>query len=251
MFKTYFMLLLLGHVLGDYYIQTNNVARKKEDSLRWLFVHCICYWFTILILCAPIMSWEIFSVGTGAAILHTLVDVLKFVYIRSIRKQDKMTLIIDRNVYFADQLLHLLCIVVISYIAEVYIAGLYENPLIIHFFDTLGISGYKILTWLVAILLIHRPANITISKLLAIFRPESSPGDKDKSNSAGKLIGTIERIIILILISIGEYSAIGLVLTAKSIARYDKISKVKDFAEYYLLGTLISTMIVIIVSLIF
>lgn len=32
-------------------------------------------------------------------------------------------------------------------------------------------------------------------------------------------------------------SAIGLVLTAKSIARYGRISKEKNFAEYYLLGT--------------
>ena len=30
--------------------------------------------------------------------------------------------------------------------------------------------------------------------------------------------------------------------------RYDKVSKEKDFAEYYLLGTLMSTVMVIIVS---
>lgn len=42
-----------------------------------------------------------------------------------------------------------------------------------------------------------------------------------------------------------QYSATGLVLTAKSIARYNKIANEKDFAEYYLLGTLISLGIVI------
>lgn len=30
-------------------------------------------------------------------------------------------------------------------------------------------------------------------------------------------------------------------MTAKSIARYDRISKDQEFAEYYLLGTLLST----------
>ena len=54
---------------------------------------------------------------------------------------------------------------------------------------------------------------------------------------------------MLIFLFIKQYSAVGLVLTAKSIARYDKISKDKDFAEYYLLGTLISTLVSIIVSL--
>lgn len=46
-------------------------------------------------------------------------------------------------------------------------------------------------------------------------------------------------------------SAVGLVLTAKSIARYDKIAKEQDFAEYYLLGTLLSTLYAIAVSIIF
>lgn len=51
---------------------------------------------------------------------------------------------------------------------------------------------------------------------------------------------------MLMFLSLGQYSAIGLVLTAKSIARYDRIAKDKDFAEYYLLGTLMSTLIVIV-----
>ena len=43
-----------------------------------------------------------------------------------------------------------------------------------------------------------------------------------------------------------QFSAIGLVLTAKSVARYNKIAEDKDFAEYYLLGTLLSTVLVIV-----
>ena len=56
---------------------------------------------------------------------------------------------------------------------------------------------------------------------------------------------------MLIFIYINQYSAIGLVLTAKSIARYERITKEEHFAEYYLLGTLISTLIAIIVSFVF
>lgn len=74
--------------------------------------------------------------------------------------------------------------------------------------------------------------------------------DNKEANNAGRFIGTLERIIMLIFLSIGQYSAIGLVLTAKSIARYDRISKEKNFAEYYLLGTLISTVVAIVVSFI-
>lgn len=50
---------------------------------------------------------------------------------------------------------------------------------------------------------------------------------------------------MLLLLSINQYSEIGLVLTAKSIARYEKI-KEKDFAEYYLFSTLLSALIAVV-----
>lgn len=54
---------------------------------------------------------------------------------------------------------------------------------------------------------------------------------------AGGFIGFLESFIIVIFLSINQYFAIGLILTAKSIARYDKISKDQTFVEYYMLGT--------------
>lgn len=97
------------------------------------------------------------------------------------------------------------------------------------------------------ILLIHKPANILIANILGTYKPsEDQSVDGDKK--AGRLIGTLERIIMTIFLSIGQYSAVGLVLTAKSIARYDKISKDQVFAEYYLLGTLLSSIVAIIVT---
>jgi hypothetical protein len=55
---------------------------------------------------------------------------------------------------------------------------------------------------------------------------------------------------MLLLLGMGQYAAIALVLTAKSIARYDML-KDKVFAEYYLLGTLLSTLLVLTVSILF
>ncbi len=58
--------------------------------------------------------------------------------------------------------------------------------------------------------------------------------------NAGSLIGSMERILIVLFLLLGEYAAIGFVFTAKSITRYKRISIQKEFAEYYLLGTLFS-----------
>ena len=45
----------------------------------------------------------------------------------------------------------------------------------------------------------------------------------------------------------GQFTAIGLVFTAKSIARYNKISESQSFAEYYLIGSLFSMIAVLLV----
>ncbi len=54
----------------------------------------------------------------------------------------------------------------------------------------------------------------------------------------------------MILVGAGQFAAIGFVLTAKSVARYEKL-KEQDFAEYYLLGTLLSTLNAIAVYYLF
>jgi len=56
---------------------------------------------------------------------------------------------------------------------------------------------------------------------------------------AGMIIGFLERAIILTFVLLEEYTAIGIVLTAKSIARFEEL-KNREFAEYYLIGTLAS-----------
>lgn len=251
MFREYFILLLLAHILGDFYFQTKSVAEKKEESTKWVFIHCLCYWATIMLILIPVMSWKVGVYGTIAAVTHTVIDVMKYLYITSIKLNNKMTMFKQRNIFFADQILHLICLMTIVSFFILQGGDLYLCGSVSDFLNTIGISGVAFVSWMTALLIIHKPANIAIAKLLLIYKPESNDNEKQRDNNAGQLIGTVERIIILIFISMGQYSAIGLVLTAKSIARYDRISKEKDFAEYYLLGTLISTLMVIIVSFIF
>lgn len=62
----------------------------------------------------------------------------------------------------------------------------------------------------------------------------------DTIPGAGARIGLLERIIMGICILFGQFASIGLVFTAKSIARYNKISENPAFAEYYLIGSLFS-----------
>jgi hypothetical protein len=188
---------------------------------------------------------------TVASILHLAIDTAKYSYLSVMTKKGKKTQVIERNVFFVDQIVHLFSLALITYCIVVNDVGIRELNIIGSFFSTIGISEGLTLSWILAVLVIHKPANIAIQKLLMVYKPEHEEEEEaKKDNNTGRFIGTVERMIMLIFLSIGQYSAIGLVLTAKSIARYDRISKEKDFAEYYLLGTLISTVLVIIVSFI-
>lgn len=56
MFKEYFLLLLLGHIIGDFYTQTSKVAKKKKDKLEWVFIHGLLYFLTVMVVSIPVMS---------------------------------------------------------------------------------------------------------------------------------------------------------------------------------------------------
>ena len=73
--------------------------------------------------------------------------------------------------------------------------------------------------------------------------------DNNESDNVGALIGMLERVVILLLGALGLYGSIALVLTAKSLARFKQLED-KNFAEKYLVGTLISLTIAILALLI-
>lgn len=248
MFKVYLILLLIAHILADFYIQTEKMTHRKDKSYKWVLIHSLYYLIIMFLVGLPIISDNVIIAAITASAFHLLIDMLKFIYISFIKKKRKMTQIIERNIFFIDQFLHFVCLIAIAYWGVQNNTQINEWKVIANFFAIIGVSEIMFIKWIFVLLVIHKPTNIAIQKFLLIYKPISNLGDKQSINNAGRFIGTVERIIMLIFLSIEQYSAIGLVLTAKSIARYDKISKEKDFAEYYLLGTLISTVSVIIVS---
>jgi hypothetical protein len=63
----------------------------------------------------------------------------------------------------------------------------------------------------------------------------------------GRIIGILERSIVFVLVVRGNISAVGLILAAKAIARFKDLDK-RDFAEYVLIGTLLSISLAIAVA---
>jgi heme A synthase len=65
---------------------------------------------------------------------------------------------------------------------------------------------------------------------------------------AGATIGVLERMLVLTLVLIGQFAAIAIIFAAKSIARFEEL-KDREFAEYYLIGTLSSILFAMLVGI--
>ncbi|WP_455464982.1 hypothetical protein [Candidatus Hodarchaeum mangrovi] len=62
---------------------------------------------------------------------------------------------------------------------------------------------------------------------------------------AGIFVGILERAIVLTLSLLNQFGAISFVFLAKSMARFKQLEQ-RDFAEYYLIGTLTSFFIALL-----
>lgn len=120
------------------------------------------------------------------------------------------------------------------------------------FYTTIFLSDVKIWAIIGAYVVIILPGSVLISKITEKWRRDiyenKDPGNKDESlENAGRMIGVLERFLILTFVLLQQYSAIGLLVAAKSIFRF---SESRKMGEYVLIGTLLSFTIAIIVGLI-
>lgn len=253
--KSVFSLLLLVHVLCDFYFQTEKVALKKRENWRWVLFHSAVYvtaaGFLLYILLPGLPYQYVIAFGLS----HGFVDIMKYVVCGSVYRTD--TPARKLRVFLLDQAVHIAIIGALAYQMKNFDTGNLFRSELKTFFSDFGISIVGLLSWSLKLLLLHKPLNILISGFLSSYKPipdktvDAAESEAEADKNMGRLIGTLERIIMSIFISINQYSAIGLVLTAKSIARYDRIEKQQSFAEYYLLGTLLSTIGAVVVSLMF
>ncbi|HCA44091.1 MAG TPA: hypothetical protein DEP28_12660 [Bacteroidetes bacterium] len=111
----------------------------------------------------------------------------------------------------------------------------------------------KIILALMLYLINTYPASLLINKITGKWRKqlEESETENDSLESAGLLIGILERILIVTFVLINQYEAVGLLIAAKSILRYNDKNKPEKKTEYVLIGTLMSFTYALLTSLLF
>lgn len=119
--------------------------------------------------------------------------------------------------------------------------GISENNIMIGLIDG---TDADILLLLLGIIFLINEWNNLIRYILGLIKTEPVLRDGNevdtKEFGKGKIIGIVERSLFYFFVLTGNYASIGFILTAKGITRYRNLDN-RDFAEYVLIGTLLSS----------
>jgi hypothetical protein len=120
------------------------------------------------------------------------------------------------------------------------------------FLNRIEIDYYRINIIVFGILILFNEINFLIRyffEVLKLYPVSESEGKSmdEKEFNAGRVIGMLERLLIYFFIMIGEITVIGFIIAAKGFTRFKDLDK-RDFAEYVLIGTLLSSFVALAVS---
>ncbi len=254
-----FIVYMIAHLLGDYYLQNEHLAATKTSQAGAFGLHAFLY-------AIPFgLSWFImrpfWPVLVMIVVGHALVDFLKTRLSNRSEKsksgrQHKNVLPNKPTLFLTDQLLHITIILLAMLVWPTFSLQAWIQP------NILGI-----LRWALVLLAIWSPASVSFEELFRKFKPPriihktivqkseathvaESSGPVETVEGAGHWIGIFERTITVLSISQGQYSALAVIIAAKSLARFKLISDDQRFAEYYLIGTLYSILFALLAYLV-
>jgi len=226
-----FIKLILAHLIGDFVLQPVKWVIHKESNKvksKYLYLHILTHF-----LCYTILLWDpsLWKIILIVSFSHLIIDLLKL-YTDSFFKNKSIP-------FFIDQTLHVLVIYCCAYYAD-----LYEHT----------ITLYTNLDWslITAIVFVTYPSSIIMAKVLEGMSNQIETDHKSLPN-AGKYIGIIERLFVLIFIVIGRWEVIGLLIAAKSVFRFNDLKERNNrkLTEYILIGTLVSFGLAILAGLLY
>ncbi len=275
-----FKLLLIGHFLGDFFFQPKKIAEGKKENINLFVLHIVIYSVLISLVLLIYEKWWVQIILFFVTFFsHFCIDWVKSRKIEKFFKDNVEG--IDFWSFIIDQVLHISILFIYFLVCdrELNIIGIsIKNCRLLADFS---LSYTLIVNYMLSILILILPTMIFIKKLLTYMFKQKNKKDnssqnecvdnnqQEKNNSnlaqnenknstdeiqivetanVGAFIGVLERLLILLLGTINLYTSIPIVLTAKSIARFHQLSK-QEFAEKYLLGTMVSLIITIIVML--
>jgi hypothetical protein len=218
--------LLLAHLLTDFVFQPTawvQSRKAKHFSAPHLYLHGLTTALAALLL----IGYHYWVVVLIILVTHILIDGWKSYQPDTVRY------------FLVDQALHVAVI-----LACWYFSFLHPGDIAYAWEKVNNKNAWILIT---AFVFLTQPCSILIGQLTRKWRLQIP--DADSLGDAGKWIGIIERIIILVLVINHQYATVGLLITAKSLLRFNEPLRQEVKTEYLLIGTLISFSIAIVTGI--
>jgi hypothetical protein len=190
--------MFLAHLLGDYVLQTDGLARRKSRSIWGLLIHGMVVTFSFWICSLPFMpNWWPYALGLGA--VHTLIDTVR---VKIGRVGPTTTLIL----FLTDQAAHALTIAV-----SLVWSG-WWSPRIAETAFGVWLQTNHRLAFIAGYVLLTMPAWVSVHFLVRGMGVESTslPGRPGE-----KYVCMIERSLIATLVLVGQFLLIPLVVSPR------------------------------------
>lgn len=93
-----FWMFLCGHLVGDFYLQPQSLANQKKKKTRYLLLHSLIYFASILFFILPVTNVKIFFTSILIFITHFIIDFIKI----KIKSSLKPCNFLNRNAFCID-----------------------------------------------------------------------------------------------------------------------------------------------------
>ena len=240
-----FLSLYFAHLLADFVFQPMRLVSAKRSGQRGAYViHGLTHFLSSLLLLAFFLRGSALQARTyflllGLSLVHLCLDFAK------IRLAQRGLISDGARSYLADQFLHALTIFFAAWllVPEVSFRELTSFVGVVRSF-----SAGVLLVPVVYLAVMFGGGYLIRDCTRALAEGvRRHPAEKtaEQLQNAGLYIGWLERFLVITALLLHSPASIGLILTAKSIARYPQF-KSEHFAEYFLIGTLLSIAIAIL-----
>jgi len=237
--------IYFGHLLTDFLFQTSRlVERKRRGRPRAYLTHGLIHYFCCALLLGFFVPGTLLSLRAqlvliGLTLAHLLLDWTKIrLAAKGIWKDGPWA-------YISDQAAHLLTVV--------FAAGLISpagsfSEIAVAFSRARTVRNAVVLVPVVYIAVVFGGGYFVrfLTRSLAEgAKPAGRENSSESLQDAGLYIGWLERFLVMTALLLQSPAMVGLIFTAKSIARYPEF-KSERFAEYFLIGTLLSLSLAIL-----
>jgi hypothetical protein len=204
--------LVTAHLLADFVFQTTHMVLNKQRPLIMLMHGLHVFALTAL------LSGGAMLLSLGIALSHVAIDTVKV----HLAPDTLRTYLVDQGAHLA---------VLLG--AVLWLPAAYSAP----WWPPLNTDMIQIALVVSGLITATLAGGVAVGHLMARYKAQAAP---DGLEYAGRMIGLMERALIFLMVMIGEPSGIGFLIAAKSILRFDTVSRDQKMSEYVIIGTLAS-----------